>query len=131
MSKVLLNSFWCYLEIRENLPKARYIKTYSEVVKFFTSNTTKALDAALVGDDLMLLQCEMIDDASDVPRKSNVFLAFFTTANARVILYNFSSKVDSKTSNILYCDTAIIMYVQKTLHLSELPDIQTDPTWAR
>ena len=74
--------------MRENLPKTRYVKSYSEVVQFFTSNTTKILDAALVGDDLMFLQYQMIVDASDVPRKSNVILASFTTANARFILYS-------------------------------------------
>ena len=93
ISKILLNSFWDYLGMRENLPKIRYVITYSEVVKLFTSNATKVLDAALFGNDLMLLQYQMIDDASDVPRKSNVNLASFTTANARVILYNYLSKV--------------------------------------
>ena len=97
--------------MRENLPKTRYVKTSSEVVKFFTSNTTKVLDAALVGDDLMFLQYRVIDDASDVPRKSNVILASFTTANARVILYSYLSKIKNP-SNILYCDTDSIMYVQ-------------------
>ena len=77
----------------ENLPKTRYVSIYSEVVKFFTSDTANVLDAALVGDDLMLLQYQIFDDASDVPRKSNVHKASFTTANARVFLYIYLSKV--------------------------------------
>ena len=124
ISKILLNSIWGYLGMRENLPKTRYVNTYSEVVKFFTSNTTKVLDAALVGDDLMFLQHQMIDDASDVPRKSNVILASFTTANARVILYSYLSKIKNP-SNILYCDTGSIMYVQDSDYKSETPDIPT------
>ena len=44
--------------------KRSYVNTYSEVVKVFMSNTTKDLDAALVGDDLMLLQYQLIDDAA-------------------------------------------------------------------
>ena len=91
-------------------------------MKFFTSNTTKVLDAALVGDDLMFLQYQMIDDASDVPRKSDVILASFTTANARVILYSYLSKIKNP-SNILYCDTDSIMYVQDSDYKSETPDI--------
>ena len=76
--------------------------TYSEVVKVSMSNTTKDLDAALVGDDLMLLQYQMIDDATcTVPRKSNVFLASFTTANARVILYNYLSKIKNPLYDLL------------------------------
>ena len=124
ISKILLNSFWGNLGMRENLPKTRYVNTYSEVVKFFTSNTTKVLDAALVGDNLMFLQYQMIDDASDVPRKSNVILASFTTANARVILYSYLSKI-KHPCNILYCDTDSIMYVQDSDYKSETPDIPT------
>ena len=122
--KILLNSFWGYLGMRENLPKTRNAKTYSEVVKFFTSNTTKVLDAALVGDDLMFLQYQMTDDASDVPRKSNVILASFTTANARVILYSCLSKIKNP-SIVLYGDTDSIMYVQDSDYQSETPDIPT------
>ena len=110
--------------MRENLPKTRYVNTYSEIVKFFTSNTTKVLDAALVSDDLMFLQYQMIDDASDVPRKSNVILASFTTANAPVILYSYLSKIKNP-SNILYCDNDSIMYVQDSDYKSETPDIPT------
>ena len=110
--------------MRKKLQKTRYVNTYSEVVKFFTSNTTKVLDAALVGDELMFLQYQMIDDASDVPRKSNVILASFTTANARVILYSYLSKIKNP-SNILYCDTDSIIYVQDSDYKSETPDIPT------
>ena len=96
--------------MREILSKTTNVNTYSEAVKFFTSNTTKVSDAALVGDDLMFLQYQMIDDASDVPRKSNLILASFTTANARVILYSYLSKIKNPSNN-LYCHTDSIMYV--------------------
>ena len=124
ISKFLLNSFRGNLGMRENLPKLRCVYTYSEVVKFLTSNTTKVLDAALLGNDLIFLQYQMIEDASDVQCESRVVLATFTTANIRVILYNYLSKVENP-SNKLYCDTDSIMYVQDSLNLSENPDIQT------
>ena len=110
--------------MRENSPKTRYVDTYSEVAKFFTSNTTKVFNVALVGDDLMFSQYQMIDDASDVPRKPNIILASFTTGNARVILYSYLSKIKNP-SNILYCDTDSIMYVQDSDYNSKTPDIPT------
>ena len=41
ISKILLNSFLGYLGMRENLPKTRYVITYFDVMKFFTSNLEK------------------------------------------------------------------------------------------
>ena len=66
----------------------------------------------------------MIDDASDVPWKSKVILASFTTAKACVILQNYLLKVKNP-SNTLYCDTDSIMYIQKPLEFSENPLFQT------
>ena len=112
ISKILLNSFWGYLGMRENLPKTRYVNNYPDVVKYFTSNFSRVIDATLVGEDLMLLQYQMIDDAADIPRKSNVVLAAFTTAHARSILYQHISKVKNP-QNVLYCDTDSIMYIDE------------------
>ena len=87
--------------MRGNLPQTRYVNDYPVVVKYFTSNISRVIDATLLGADLMLLQYQMIDDAADIPRKSNVVLAAFTTAHARSILYQHILKV-KKPQNILY-----------------------------
>ena len=113
IAKILLNSFWGYLGMRDNMPKTKYINSYRDVIEHFTSKTKRVTDAALVGDDLMLLQYQLIDDAADSPRKTNVILAAFTTAHARVILYNYLSKIKNQ-ENILYCDTDSVMYVHDT-----------------
>ena len=104
IAKNLLNSFWGYLGMRDNMPKTRYINSYREVVDYFTSRTKRVTDATLVGDDLMLLQYQLIDDAADAPRKTNVILAAFTTAHARIILYKNMQMVKN-ARNVLYCDT--------------------------
>ena len=72
----------------------------------------------------MFLQYQKIDDASDVPRKSNVLLASFTTENARVILNSYLLKLKN-SSNLIYCETDSIMYVQDSDYKSETPDIPT------
>ena len=58
----------------------------------------------------MLLQYQLIDDAADAPRKTNVALAAFTTAHARSILYR-NMQLVKNPKNVLYCDTDSIMYV--------------------
>ena len=88
---------------------------------FFTSRTKRVTDATLVGDDLMLLQYQLRDDAADAPRKTNVILAAFTTSHARIILLNKMQHV-KVLKNVLYCDTDINMYVHDK-ERCELPNI--------
>ena len=75
----------------------------------------------LVEDNLMLLQYQLIDDAADAPRKTNVILAAFTTAHARIIFIDNMQKVKNP-KNVLYCDTDNIMQVHDKTK-SESPDI--------
>ena len=121
IAKILLNSFLGYLGMRDNMPKTRYINNYREVVDYFTSRTKRVTDATLVGDDLMLLQYQLIDDAANAPRKTNVILAAFTTAHARIILFN-NMQLVKNPKNVLYCDTDSIMYVHDQT-LTDSPDI--------
>ena len=76
------------------------------------SRTKRVTDAALVGDDLMLLQYQLIDDAADAPRKTNFLLAAFTTSHARIILLN-NMQLVKNSKFVLYCDTDSIMYVHQ------------------
>ena len=69
----------------------------------------------------MLLQYQLIDDAADAPRKTNVILAAFTTSHARIILLNKMQLV-KVPKNVLYCDTDSIMYVHDK-ERCEFPDI--------
>ena len=124
IAKSLLNSFWGYLGMRDNIPKTRYVNNYCEVVDFFTSRTKRVTDATLVGDDLMLLQYQHIDDAADAPRKTNVILAAFTTSHARIILLN-NMQLVKVPKKVLYCNTDSIMFVHDK-DRCELPDIPID-----
>ena len=108
--------------MRENLPKTRYINSYADVVKMFSSDTNRVVDASLVGDDLMFIQYQLIDEEVESNRKSNVVLAAFTTAHARCFLYKNMVKVKDPR-NILYCDTDSIMYLQDGCSNTE-PDIE-------
>ena len=117
ITKLLLNSFWGYLGLRDNMPKTRYINSYREIVDYFTSRTKRVTVATLVGDDLKLLQYQLIDDAADAPRKPNVI----TTAHARIIHYKKMQMVKN-ARNVLYCDTDSIMYIHDK-NQSEAVDI--------
>jgi hypothetical protein len=44
ISKLLLNSFWGYLGMRDNLPKTTAVKTYGNIVKYFKADDTVVTD---------------------------------------------------------------------------------------
>ena len=106
-SKILLNNFWGHMGMREILPKTRNVKTYSEFVKFFTSNTTNVLDSASDSGVLIFVQYQLIDDASDVPQKSNVQLP-------KLVLYFTTICRKSKTPQIYYTATPTASCTFKT-----------------
>ena len=68
----------------------------------------------------MVLHYQLIDDAADAPRKTDVILAAFTTSHARIILLK-NRQLVKDSRNVLYCDTDSIMYVQDK-EKCELPD---------
>ena len=113
ISKLMLNGFWGYLGMRDNLPKTKYINSYAEIVKHFSSRDSIVTDMTLVGEDLAVLQYQAIGEAVESSPKTNVILAAFTTAHARTVLYGYMDCLDDP-KRICYCDTDSIMYVQSS-----------------
>ena len=109
ISKLLLNSFWGYLGMKENLPKTKYVNKYSDIVKAFTSPKTIVTDLTLVGEDIAVMQYQTTNEFLQPSTKTNVILAAFTTSHARTILYHYLDMIDDP-QRICYCDTDSIMY---------------------
>ena len=121
ISKLLLNSFWGYLGMRDNLPKTSYVNSYAGILKAFTSPETEVVDMYLVNPEVAVLQQKKKRQFPDFPTKPNVILAGFTTAHARTILYRYMSTLDNMDKRLCYCDTDSVMY----LHAPGLNSIPT------
>lgn len=111
ISKLLLNSFWGYLGMKNNLSQTRYINSYAEIVNAFDSGETDVTDLFLINEELALLQYKKKATFVEHSPKTNVILAAFTTAHARKVLYGYMDGLEDKTQ-IVYCDTDSIMYIQ-------------------
>ena len=121
ISKLLLNSFWGYLGMRENLPKTSYVNSYADILNAFTSPETEVVDMYLVNPEVAVLQQKKKRQFPDLPTKTNVILAAFTTAHARTILYRYMSTLENVKERLCYCDTDSVMY----LHAPGLNSIPT------
>ena len=100
------SSICFYFGMRDNLPKTRYVVDSQDFVKNFISNTSRLMDATIVGEDLRFLQFQAIDDAAVETPKPKIVLAAFTKSHARTVLYVSCKELSS--NQIFFTLTLIV-----------------------
>jgi hypothetical protein len=94
---------------------------------YLTSDEINVLDADLVSDDIIEIRYEYTDNFVKPEAKTNVVIAAFTTAYARLKLYDV---LDMLQERVLYYDTDSVIFLSKPdepepplgNHLGELTD---------
>lgn len=109
-AKLMANSFWGKFAQRPNLTQVKYLDQPNEFFKLLTDQTKIVLDAFLVNNSTMMVQFEDADGFVRDPKHSNVVIAAFTTAYARLKLYEVLERLDK---NLLYFDTDSVIFVEK------------------
>ena len=74
------------------------------------SDEFEVCDARLVNDDMMEVQFRDVEEFAEQNNKVNVVIAAFTTAYARLKLYDL---LDLLQERVLYYDTDSVIYVHK------------------
>ena len=129
LAKLMLNSFWgTYCNAkglflfpklmfvfllgkfaqRSNLTKTKQIDDPQKFFDYLTSDEIIVTDANLVSNDIMEIQYEYGDNFVEVNPYTNVIIAAFTTAHARLQLYD---ELDMLGERVLYYDTDSIIYL--------------------
>ena len=93
---------------RSNLRKTEQIDDPQKFFDYLTSDEVIVTDANLVNDDIMEIQYECGDNFVEVNPNTNVVIAAFTTAHARLQLYD---ELDMLGERVLYYDTDSIVYL--------------------
>ncbi len=112
---------------RPNMVKTEQITDPQVFFDYPTSDEINVLDADLVSDNLIEIRYEYTDNFIKPDAKTNVVIAAFTTAYARLKLYGV---LDMLRERVLYYDTDSAIFVSKPNelepplgnHLSELTD---------
>ena len=110
ISKLLLNSFWGYFGMRDNLSKIEYVNSYARLVEMINSQTLTVENLAMVGEDMVLVEYKENEEFVLESVKTSPIIASFTTAHARCLLYRAMASVPDP-QNVLYCDTDSIMFI--------------------
>ena len=94
---------------RSNLVKTEQIDDPQKFFDYLTSDEIVVLDADLVSDDIMEIRYEFGEtDFVQADPKTNVVIAAFTTAYARLQLYE---ELDMLGERVLYYDTDSVIYL--------------------
>ena len=93
---------------RSNLTKTKQIDDPQQFFDYLTSAEVFVMDASLVSEDIMEIKYEYGENFVEVNPNTNVIVAAFTTAHARLQLYD---ELDMLGERLLYYDTDSIVYL--------------------
>ncbi|XP_036139539.1 uncharacterized protein LOC118644656 [Monomorium pharaonis] len=108
VAKLCLNSFWGKFDQRANLPKTEIVKTFHHFATLLTSPEHEITGILPVNDEVMYVSWRLREEAVVASPITNVVIAAYTTAQARLVLYSYLEKLDKRA---LYCDTDWCIYL--------------------
>ena len=106
-AKLMLNSFWGKFGERPNKPRTDTITSPSQLFPLLFHSHKNVSTLRICNEDILEVVSTDIDDNVVPSNKTNVFIAAFTTAWARLRLYEALDKLQQQ---VLYYDTDSVIY---------------------
>ena len=100
-------SFWGKFGQRSNLIQSTYITQPSEYFNMMTSSIQVIKNVRFVSEEMVHVDWLYLDDLVEVSGRTNVVIAEYTTAQARLKLYGYLERLNTRT---LYCATDSVIY---------------------
>ena len=107
VAKLMLNSFWGKFGENEHRVQTTAICDENVWQKLVQDETIVVKDVRIFNDDVMEVSTLQNEDACEGSGRINVFIACFTTAQARLKLYAELEKLEDQ---VLYYDTDSVIY---------------------
>ena len=98
------------MDQRPNRPKTKVVSNPKEYFDLLTIAGVKVTNANVINDEVMEMFYVMKDPFVEASDPTNVVLAVFTTAQARIKLYKVMQALDRR---VCYYDTDSIIYTVK------------------
>ncbi|XP_077270142.1 uncharacterized protein LOC143901589 [Temnothorax americanus] len=108
VAKLCLNSFWGKFGQRTNLPQTEVVKSCLRFMTLLTSPEHEIIDILPVNDEEIYASWRLREEAVVASPLTNVVIAAYTTAQARLKLYDCLEALDRR---VLYYDTDSCIYV--------------------
>ena len=122
--KQILNNLWGKMGQRPNRPKTKVVADPKYYFELLTSAGVEVTNVNLVNDEVVEMFYTMKDSFVEASDRTNVVLAAFTTAQARIKLYKVMRDLGRR---VCYYDTDSVVYTGD--HLGELTNELDDNDW--
>lgn len=114
IAKIMLNSFWGKLAQRPNQPQAELINSYDKYVELASNPDRVIKSETMVNEDYLLTSWVNKEDSDGYLGSTNISVASYVTAWARLELLRIMEKIESiREGSVLYHDTDSVIYVQQ------------------
>uniref|UniRef100_A0ABM5FV71 DNA-directed DNA polymerase n=1 Tax=Pogona vitticeps TaxID=103695 RepID=A0ABM5FV71_9SAUR len=110
IAKLFLNSLWGKFGQRTNLPNTQVVREPDEYFNLLFSESYTVSMFEFLADDAVCVTWKHEADRLATKGRKNEFIACFTTAYARLELYNLLDKLQDR---VLYHDTDSVIFVQR------------------
>lgn len=106
LAKLMLNSFWGKFGQRTNLTQTTYISDPLQFFDMMTSDQQKVKNVRFVNEESVQLDW-VYDGFTEASPRTNVVIAAYTTAQARLKLYSYLKQLGH---SVLCCDTDSVVF---------------------
>jgi hypothetical protein len=110
IAKLMLNSQWGYLAMRENKIKHEFVSSVSKFYNIVTDNSNVVQNIDFKNKNFIQIFYKKTETNCPTNPMTNVCVANFVTAHARLKLYSELEKLEYR---VLYFDTDSIIYISK------------------
>ena len=110
LAKLMLNSFWGKFGQRSNLTKITYFDEPKEFMDMMTSDQQEVKNVRFLNDEAVQVDWVYSSDFIEPSSRTNVVIAAYTTAQARLKLYSYLKPLGDQ---VMYCDTDSIVFTVK------------------
>ncbi|XP_054257504.1 uncharacterized protein LOC128982573, partial [Macrosteles quadrilineatus] len=131
LAKLMLNSFWGKFGERENQTKATIVRDPETLFNMLINPAVQVNTIQEINQDTLLVNWQNLEEVGGSLRRVNVAIAAYTTAQARLKLYEHLKALGAQ---VIYYDTDSVVYLlSDNLHkvptgdyLGEMTDELTD-----
>ena len=112
LSKLCLNSFWGKFGQRENMDTTEIVRTGGELQKLILNDKIEVKNILPFNNEVFYVNWSFKGDNFTPSSVTNVAIAAYTTAQARLKLYTFLEKLGKR---VLYYDTDSCIYINENI----------------
>ncbi|XP_072377781.1 uncharacterized protein [Diabrotica undecimpunctata] len=123
VAKICLNSLWGKFGQRMNMKQTEYVVDIKRWYEVLMNDKINLTNVTFINDNIAQVSYDYKDVFVEDPTSTNIFVALFTTSNARLRLYEM---IDRLGEAVAYFDTDSIVYIDDGLNTVETGEMLGD-----